>query len=218
MALDIILLGPPGAGKGTQATRLESDHGMVQLSTGDMLRAAVKAGTPIGVQAKAVMDAGELVSDEIVSGLIGEKLDALGPDVPVIFDGYPRTATQAQVLDTLLSDRGRTLDHVIELEVDEDALVDRITGRFTCGSCGEGYHDRYKLPAVDGVCDKCGSKEFKRRPDDNAETVRTRMAEYRAKTAPILPIYDARGIVSRVDGMADMNAVSQAIEAILHPA
>ena len=218
MALDIILLGPPGAGKGTQATRLESDHGMVQLSTGDMLRAAVKAGTPIGVQAKAVMDAGELVSDEIVSGLIGEKLDALGPDVPVIFDGYPRTATQAQVLDTLLSDRGRTLDHVIELEVDEDALVDRITGRFTCGSCGEGYHDRYKLPAVDGICDKCGSKEFKRRPDDNAETVRTRMAEYRAKTAPILPIYDARGIVSRVDGMADMNAVSQAIEAILHPA
>lgn len=218
MALDIILLGPPGAGKGTQATRLESDHGMVQLSTGDMLRAAVKAGTPIGVQAKAVMDAGELVSDEIVSGLIGEKLDALGPDVPVIFDGYPRTATQAEVLDTLLSERGRTLDHVIELEVDEDALVDRITGRFTCGSCGEGYHDRYKLPAVEGVCDKCGSKEFKRRPDDNAETVRTRMAEYRAKTAPILPIYDARGIVSRVDGMADMNAVSQAIEAILHPA
>ena len=218
MALDIILLGPPGAGKGTQATRLESDHGMVQLSTGDMLRAAVKAGTPIGVQAQAVMDAGELVSDDIVSGLLGEKLDARGPDVPVIFDGYPRTATQAQVLDTLLSDRGRTLDHVIELEVDEDALVDRITGRFTCGSCGEGYHDRYKLPAVDGVCDKCGSKEFKRRPDDNAETVRTRMAEYRAKTAPILPIYDARGIVSRVDGMADMNAVSQAIEAILHPA
>lgn len=218
MALDIILLGPPGAGKGTQATRLEADHGMVQLSTGDMLRAAVKAGTPIGLQAKAVMDAGELVSDDIVSGLIGEKLDALGSDVPVIFDGYPRTAAQAEVLDTLLSDRGRTLDHVIELEVDEDALVDRITGRFTCGSCGEGYHDRYKLPTVDGVCDKCGGKEFKRRPDDNAETVRTRMAEYRAKTAPILPIYDARGIVSRVDGMADMNAVSQAIEAILHPA
>jgi adenylate kinase len=218
VALDIILLGPPGAGKGTQAARLEADHGMVQLSTGDMLRAAVKAGTPIGLQAKAVMDAGELVSDDIVSGLIGEKLDALGSDVPVIFDGYPRTATQAEVLDTLLSDRGRTLDHVIELEVDEDALVDRITGRFTCGSCGEGYHDRYKLPAVGGVCDKCGGKEFKRRPDDNAETVRTRMAEYRAKTAPILPIYEARGIVSRVDGMADMNAVSKAIEAILHPA
>ncbi len=218
MALDIILLGPPGAGKGTQAQRLEAEHGMVQLSTGDMLRAAVKAGTPIGLQAKAVMAAGELVSDAIVSGLIGERLDALGPDVPVIFDGYPRTAAQADALDTLLSARGRTLDHVIELEVDEDALVDRITGRFTCGACGEGYHDRYKQPAQPGVCDKCGGTEFKRRPDDNEETVRTRMAEYRAKTAPILPIYDARGIVSRVDGMADIAAVTDAIEAVLRPA
>ena len=218
MASDIILLGPPGAGKGTQATRLQDEHGMVQLSTGDMLRAAVKAATPIGLQAKAVMEAGELVSDEIVSGLIGEKLDALGADTPVIFDGYPRTAAQAESLDALLAARGRTLAHVIELEVDEDALVDRITGRFTCGTCGEGYHDRYKLPAVEGTCDKCGGHEFKRRPDDNEETVRTRMAEYRAKTAPILPIYDARGIVSRVDGMASMDSVNSAIEAILNPA
>jgi adenylate kinase len=197
---------------------LQDEHGMVQLSTGDMLRAAVKAGTPIGLQAKAVMEAGELVSDEIVSGLIGEKLDELGPDTPVIFDGYPRTAAQAESLDLLLGGRGRTLAHVIELDVDEDALVERITGRFTCASCGEGYHDRFKQPAVEGTCDKCGSHEFKRRPDDNEETVRTRMAEYRAKTAPILPIYEARGIVSRVDGMASMDAVNTAIEAILKPA
>ena len=215
MTLNIILLGPPGAGKGTQASRLESEHGMVQLSTGDMLRAAVKAGTPLGLQAKAVMDAGELVSDEIVSGLIGERLDELGGETSVIFDGYPRTAVQAELLDKLLSARGRTLDHVIELVVDEEALVDRITGRFTCANCGEGYHDRYKLPAKDGVCDRCGGTEFKRRPDDNAETVRTRMAEYRAKTAPILPIYAARGLVEAVDGMADMAAVETAIARIL---
>lgn len=215
MTLNIILLGPPGAGKGTQASRLEDEHGMVQLSTGDMLRAAVKAGTPIGMQAKAVMDAGELVSDEIVSGLIGERLDQLGGDVSVIFDGYPRTAAQAETLDGILSARGRKLDHVIELVVDEDALVDRITGRFSCAKCGEGYHDRYKLPKMSDTCDVCGSQEFKRRPDDNAETVRTRMAEYRAKTAPILPIYDARGIVTRVDGMAPIDEVNDAIETVL---
>lgn len=215
MTLNIILLGPPGAGKGTQAVRLEEEHGMVQLSTGDMLRAAVKAGTPIGLQAKAVMDAGELVSDAIVSGLIGERLDELGSDVSVIFDGYPRTAAQADALDEILSARGRKLDHVIELQVEEDALVDRITGRFSCAKCGAGYHDRYKRPKVDNVCDVCGSDEFKRRPDDNEETVRTRMAEYRAKTAPILPIYDARGIVTHVDGMAPIDQVNDAIETIL---
>jgi adenylate kinase len=183
-----------------------------------MLRAAVKAGTPIGVQAKAVMDAGALVSDEIVSGLIGERLDQLGGETSVIFDGYPRTAAQADALDTILSDRGRKLDHVIELLVEEDALVDRITGRFSCGNCGAGYHDRYKLPKVADTCDQCGSHDFKRRPDDNEETVRTRMAEYRAKTAPILPIYDARGIVTRVDGMAPIDQVNDAIEAVLAPA
>ena len=215
MTLNIILLGPPGAGKGTQAVRLEDEHGMVQLSTGDMLRAAVKAGTPIGLQAKAVMDAGELVSDEIVSGLIGERLDALGADVSVIFDGYPRTAAQAEALDAILSARGRKLDHVIELRVEEDALVDRITGRFSCAVCGAGYHDRYKLPKAEKTCDVCGAHEFKRRPDDNEETVRTRMAEYRAKTAPILPIYEARGIVTHVDGMAPIDEVNDAIETIL---
>jgi len=213
--MNIILLGPPGAGKGTQATRLVDSRGMVQLSTGDMLRAAVKAGTPVGLKAKAVMEAGELVSDEIVSGIIGEALDALAPETGVIFDGYPRTEAQAHSLDGILADRNRTLDHVIELEVDEDALVERITGRFTCATCGEGYHDSFKQPKVEGECDKCHGHEFKRRPDDNEETVRTRMAEYRAKTAPILPIYEARGIVARVDGMADMDEVTVAIAAIL---
>ncbi|KFG90383.1 Adenylate kinase [Sphingobium herbicidovorans NBRC 16415] len=213
--MNIILLGPPGAGKGTQASRLVESRGMVQLSTGDMLRAAVKAQTPVGLKAKAVMEAGQLVSDDIVSGIIGEALDGLGAETGVIFDGYPRTEAQAHSLDSILADRGRTLDHVVELEVDEDALVERITGRFTCATCGEGYHDVFKQPKVEGQCDKCQGHEFKRRPDDNEETVRTRMAEYRAKTSPILPIYEVRGIVSRVDGMADMDDVSVAIAAIL---
>jgi adenylate kinase len=214
--MNIILLGPPGAGKGTQASRLESERGMVQLSTGDMLRAAVAAGTPVGLQAKAVMEAGALVSDEIVTGIIGERLDQPDTQQGVIFDGFPRTQAQAEALDTLLASRGRTLDHVIELDVNEDALVERITGRFTCAKCGEGYHDQFKLPAEPGVCEVCGATEFKRRPDDNAETVRTRMAEYRAKTAPILPYYEARGLVKRVDGMADIALVTQAIEDILN--
>ncbi len=213
--MNIILLGPPGAGKGTQAHRLVDRYGLKQLSTGDMLRAAVKAATPVGLQAKAVMERGELVSDEIVSALIGEELDAMGPDTGAIFDGYPRTEAQAHSLDAILDQRGRTLNHVIELSVDVDALVERITGRFTCANCGKGYHDKFERPKVDGVCDKCGSTEFKRRPDDNEETVRTRMAEYRAKTAPILPIYEARGIVSRVDGMADMDQVTAAIEQVI---
>jgi adenylate kinase len=215
MATNIILLGPPGAGKGTQAGRLVSERGMVQLSTGDMLREAVKAATPIGLEAKAVMEAGELVSDSIVNRLIDAKLEQLGPAQGVIFDGYPRTHGQAVSLDQLLAAHDRKLDHVIELAVDEDALVDRITGRFTCAKCGAGYHDRYKLPRLPGICDVCGSEEFKRRPDDNEQAVRTRMAEYRAKTAPILPFYEARDLVSRVDGMAPIPEVGAAIDRIL---
>lgn len=213
--LNIILLGPPGAGKGTQAARLVADRGMVQLSTGDMLRAAVKAGTPLGLEAKALMDAGALVPDAVVSGLIDEALKATPLSTGVIFDGYPRTAEQALSLDGILAAHGRRLDHVIELEVDEDALVDRITGRFSCASCGAGYHDRYRLPKVEGTCDVCGAHEFKRRPDDNEATVRTRMQEYRGKTAPILPIYAGRGLVRPVDGMAEMAAVEGAIATIL---
>lgn len=211
----IILLGPPGAGKGTQAQRLTADRGMVQLSTGDMLRAAIKAGSDVGLQAKAVMDAGGLVSDDIVTALIDDRLNVAADHPGFIFDGYPRTQGQAEALDGLLTARHFKLDHVVELGVDEAALIDRIVGRYTCGNCGEGYHDRYKLPKTADTCDLCGHHEFKRRPDDNAETVRTRMAEYRAKTAPILPYYDARGMVSRVDGMASMDEVHAAIAAIL---
>ena len=213
--LNIILLGPPGAGKGTQAERLMRERGMVQLSTGDMLRAAVKAGTEIGRMADEIMKAGKLFPDDLMSQILGARLDEPDTANGVIFDGYPRTEAQAESLDRLLDTRGRHLDHVIELSVDEEALVDRVCGRFTCSNCGEGYHDRYKLPKLEGLCDVCGNDQFKRRADDNAEAVRTRLAEYRAKTAPILPIYEARGIVRRVDGMAPIAAVEQAIEAVL---
>ncbi|MDQ0565529.1 adenylate kinase [Erythrobacter citreus] len=213
--MDIILLGPPGAGKGTQAQRLVEHHGMLQLSTGDMLRETRKADTELGHKVADIMDSGGLVSDEIVSAMIDAKLADMGPETGAIFDGYPRTAAQADQLDGILARHGRKLDHVIELEVNEEALVERITGRFTCANCGAGYHDVFKQPATPGVCDKCGSTEFKRRPDDNEETVRKRMQEYRGKTAPILPGYEQRGIVSRVDGMASIEDVTHAIDAIL---
>ena len=214
-ALNIILLGPPGAGKGTQSARLQAERGMIQLSTGDMLRAARQANTPLGRQVAEVMDSGALVSDEIVSALIDDKLGQMGAGAGATFDGYPRTEAQALSLDAILADHHRSLDHVIELEVDEDALVKRIAGRYSCAGCGANYHDTFAQPKVAGVCDNCGSTEFKRRPDDNEETVRKRLAVYRAETAPILPLYEARGIVRRVDGMADIDHVTSAIEAIL---
>ena len=213
--MNIILLGPPGAGKGTQAHRLVEEHGMRQLSTGDMLRAAVKAQTPVGLKAKEVMDRGELVSDEIVSDLIDAELEAMPAETGAIFDGYPRTRAQAEALEKLLAKHGRKLDRVVELQVDEDALVDRITGRFTCAVCGAGYHDRHKTPEKEGVCDKCGSTEFKRRPDDNEETVRHRMEVYRSETAPILPYYEEQGLASRVDGMGSITDVAESIDALI---
>jgi adenylate kinase len=213
--MNIILLGPPGAGKGTQASRLEQERGMIQLSTGDMLRAAVAAKTPVGLEAKAVMDAGDLVSDELVTGILSERLDADDAKQGFILDGYPRTVHQAETLEKLLAAKGMKLDHVIELVVDEDALVDRIAGRFSCANCGANYHDRYNPPKIAGTCDICGNHDFKRRPDDNEGTVRNRLAEYHAKTRPILPFYEAKNLVSRVDGMAPIDEVSAAIEATL---
>jgi adenylate kinase len=212
---NIILLGPPGAGKGTQAARLVARRGMVQLSTGDMLREARRTDTPLGHQVAEVMDSGALVSDAIVSALIDDKLATLDQSQGAILDGYPRTLGQAQSLDTILAAHGRTLDYVIELVVDEDELVRRIVGRFTCAGCGAPFHDHLKQTAVPGTCDSCGSHEFKRRPDDNELTVRTRMAEYRAKTTPILPYYEQRGLVRPVDGMASVEAVAAQIDAIL---
>jgi adenylate kinase len=212
--LNILLLGPPGAGKGTQAKRLEERYGMIQLSTGDMLRAERASGSALGRQVQAIMDAGKLVSDDIMIALIASRIAGL-KGKGFILDGFPRTVPQAQALDEMLEKNGIALDRVIELTVDEDALIDRISGRFSCKSCGASYHDRYHQPKEPGRCDICGSTDFVWRPDDNAETVKARLKAYREQTAPILPYYRAKGLLRSIDGMADIDSVAQQIETIL---
>lgn len=211
----LILLGPPGAGKGTQARMLEESFGLVQLSTGDLLRAAVAAGTPAGLAAKAVMEAGGLVSDDIVLAILKDRMAEPDTARGVILDGFPRTDGQAAALDSLLAENGQKVTAAVSLEVDDEAMVGRVAGRYTCGGCGEGYHDEFKQPAVAGTCDKCGGTAFKRRADDNAETVRARLAAYHAQTAPLIAYYDGRGVLERIDAMADIASVAGALSSIV---
>jgi len=211
----LILLGPPGAGKGTQAKRLEEAYGLVQLSTGDMLRAAVRAGTEIGRKAQAVMEAGGLVPDEIVVSIIAERIAQPDCARGFILDGFPRTLAQAEALDRMLGERDSGIDHVIEMKVDDAALIERLSGRFSCANCGAAYHDEFKRPKVECVCDVCGGREFVRRKDDAAETVAARLKAYHAQTAPLLPYYRKRGVLHTVDGMAEIDEVTRQIRAVL---
>ncbi len=215
--MNLIFLGPPGGGKGTQARMLQDSHGLLQLSTGDMLRAAVAAQTELGQQAKELMDQGALVPDALVVALIEERITSPQAEQGVILDGFPRTVAQAEALDGMLAKTGRPLDAVIEIRVPDEVLVARITGRYTCAQCGEGYHDSFKKPAQDGVCDVCGSTEFTRRADDTAETVAKRLAAYHAQTAPIIPYYEQKGLLRVVDGQQDMDKVNADIRAIVGP-
>ncbi|PIE10100.1 MAG: adenylate kinase [Rhodobacterales bacterium] len=214
----LILLGPPGAGKGTQARMLEEKFGFVQLSTGDLLRAAVAAGTDAGKAARAVMEAGDLVSDEIVIAILRDRLGDTDCARGVILDGFPRTTVQAEALDALLAESGQKINAAISLDVEDAAMVTRISGRFTCGNCGEGYHDTFKPTARAGECDKCGSTDMKRRADDNAETVASRLKAYHAQTAPLIAYYDGKGVLKTIDAMGDISAIAEGLNAIVETA
>jgi len=216
--VNLILLGPPGAGKGTQAKRLEERRGLIQLSTGDMLRAERAAGSPIGKKVQAIMDSGQLVSDEIIVDLIASRIDRLPKGKGFILDGFPRTQPQAEALDAMLVRKGLKLDYVIEMKVEEAELIERIAGRFSCTKCGASYHDAHNRPRQDGVCDVCGGRDFVRRPDDRPETVKARLRTYRELTAPILPYYRAKGVLRTVDGMAPIDQVAAQIESVLENA
>ena len=211
----LILLGPPGAGKGTQARMLEQRFGLVQLSTGDLLRAAVAAGTPAGKQAKAVMEAGDLVSDEIVIAILRDRIAEPDCAKGVILDGFPRTTVQAEALDDLLAETRQRINAAISLEVDDAAMVERISGRYTCATCGEGYHDSFKTPARDGICDSCGGSDFNRRADDTAETVASRLAAYHAQTAPLITYYEGKGVLQSIDAMGEIDSIARGMAGIV---
>jgi adenylate kinase len=213
--MNLILLGPPGSGKGTQAKRIEQKYGLLQLATGDMLRAATRSGSALGTQVKSIMDSGQLVPDAILIAMIAERIALPDCRNGFILDGFPRTVPQAEALDAMLAEHGPRLDHVILFEVDEAALIDRLSGRFTCRTCGASYHERYNRPKVEGVCDICGGRDFERRADDRPQAVKIRLEAYRRQTAPILPYYRARGILRQIDGMADIDAVTRGIDGVL---
>ena len=213
--MNMIILGPPGGGKGTQCERLVEEYGLVQLSTGDLLRAEVKSGSELGQTAKKIMDAGQLVPDDMIISMISSQIDQNSDSEGIILDGFPRTTAQAEALDAMLSEKSLNMDHVVQLEVDEDAIVERLSGRFSCANCGAGYHDTFSQPAEEGKCDKCGHTEFSRRSDDNPETVRSRLVAYREQTAPILPFYQDKGVLQSVDGMGGMEEVFDQIKEIV---